>query len=437
MNKLLQAHVHAPEPITSTIDEIFETMLELGFVIVDDGDLADEAWELRHPPVDMELSSLLFEERADNLELLEMLYEQVIEAFPDANVFKYRHSLEFSDAGRSVSDPSEHIIIQVSNQGVDRPCVRWRQKVNPLGQSPRGEQGRVFHANGNEVLALDGTTGEILWRDSFDRITSVPEAGGDLVTAAGWWAIRAYDAGTGKLRWERKSEEHLESEILDARLEVGDNTVFAGTRGGDVIAIDAETGTDSVIQSFDDRITQLLRTADGLVVQTGNGELHALDPNYSITWTTQRVPGVIAAREGTLYCNASGKLLARSLDAGSEVWSQQIDYVRNVTLGVDDLFVISNAGLQRIDAENGAVVWTCDILAEDIGNEFRGSIQLPSKQVLAVDRKSVVHILDNESGVQRSRFTFGGETFTPVAVGDGAVFVSGPELIRLEEFPED
>lgn len=433
MAKLLQAHVFLPEIEDSKFDEMFD-IINQGFAIVDDGDLSGEAWELNHQAVEVELSTQLFEERADNLERLETLYSGVVDAFPNATVFKYREEQAFGES-RSASDPNEHVIVSVVNQGIEQPRIQWRQEIDPFEVSPRMANGRVFHATSGQVIALDGASGDVLWTDLFEDVGSVPEARDDLVVAKGGWTIRGYDAATGSQRWEFHSNQQAEGALLESRAKIGTDAVYVGTRGGDVLTIEQENGTDTIFASFDTSVHQLITTDDGLLVRTADGKLHALDTKGVLRWTQEGfAPKTV--RDGIIYGTGRGTVQARSLGDGSKHWSVEMDRIEAVSVSDAGVFVSTNDHIHRLNAATGEGVWTCELLEDELVNKFESVTQISPGMVLGLDSKSVVHMLDSEAGERISTFALGGPTSPPALIDEAAVFVTGPEIVCLEDFPE-
>ena len=435
MALLLQAHVLFPASEGSEFDDVFDMIYDPGFVVVDDGDLSDGAWPLNHQTFEYEFSTQLFEERSDNLERVETLYDQLSDYYSDATVFKYREEHTFGES-RSVSEPNAHIIITVVNRGVDRPRIRWRQELEPFAVAPRTASGRVYHATDGRVIALDGTSGDVLWTDDFEAVDRVPEARDDLVVASGTWSLRGYDGATGVQRWEITFGDQTEDQMLDSRVELGAENVYTGTRGGDVLTVDSTTGSQSVLRSFDDPIHQLTHTDNGLLVRTHGGAVHALESEGSIRWSAdeQFVPEVV--RDTVVYGTAQGAVQAISLEDGSEIWSIETGSPKDLTLSEQSLFVVAKDRLHRVSPETGELDWSYTPFEEDLINELHSAVSVSEELVLCLDTKSVAHLVRSDTGESVSTYALGGATQPPVSIDESVVLLTGPELLCLTDFPQ-
>ncbi|MBI1217730.1 MAG: PQQ-binding-like beta-propeller repeat protein [Rhodobacteraceae bacterium] len=198
--------------------------------------------------------------------------------------------------------------------------------------------GKLFVASGfGELVAIDPGTGAVIWRQHFHApVTGTPTVEGGVVYVvarnSSAWAI---DAKDGKIRWQ-----------LDG------STSAAGVTGGAGPALSARFA--------------LLPFPSGQLVG-------ALKPGGSQVWSTtvagerlgqgyasmNDITGDPVVVGDTVYVgNASGKVMALSLNTGDKIWSSDRGVVSPVWPEGGSVFLVSDqAKLVRLDAASGDPIW--------------------------------------------------------------------------------
>ncbi|WP_232703277.1 Ig-like domain-containing protein [Halobacterium wangiae] len=130
---------------------------------------------------------------------------------------------------------------------------RWRFEVEGVvSMTPTLVNGTVYVGGGTEthdpkLYALDATDGHVEWiHDLNDRPTAAAASGGSVYVSSGH-TVRALDATTGEQRWLHRLSGSLDYGLSHGRMvalapAVADGVVYAGTRRGDVLAVDGTTG---------------------------------------------------------------------------------------------------------------------------------------------------------------------------------------------------
>lgn len=428
---LLQLHVFLSDVDDGQIDAAHETLIEFG--IVDDGKLTQDPLSSVPADVERELSTRLFEDRPDNRERVDAAFRKLVDVCADSTVFKYRIE-ENAGEHMSAADPDEHVILYVTNTGVDEPRIRWRQELDPYDVSPRIADGRVFHATHGQVFALDTETGEQLWDHEFESVDRVPEVRDGLVVASGTWSVRGVDAESGELLWTVDFEDGDGDTMQESRAEIGEEYVYTGTRGGDVLEISKESGEWEVLTSFSERIEEIQLTGQGLLVKTGE-ETHAIEEDGTVRWTIDERIAFGPVRDGNLYRVSArvgtwtNDIVAIALDEGAKRWSIEAKPRGEISVVDDAVVVATKEGVIRIDRGDGEIRWRNDV-------SVNSAVPVGTGVIAGVDESSVLHLFNLDDGRRISTFSFGGTTQPPMPTDNGAVFVTGPELLCLEAFPD-
>jgi outer membrane protein assembly factor BamB len=293
---------------------------------------------------------------------------------------------------------------------------RWVVESDPKPNRLSVRDGRVYLSldNGEDepyegaVRALDAETGEDRWRFDTDRwMQSVPVARGGAVYALanadgdGW--VHELDASDGTERWSQA----LDDEPV-AGLAVVDDTVYAGTVGGELVAMDRDggqrwrhglhhsvwdppavvdgtvyvTGDNATInnqtpgqptavyaldadtgrESWRYEVGQLGATApvvsDGVVYVTDDsGTIHAVGTGGTREWTgeTDDDLWIPTVHDRTVYLPGSKTLYALDASDGSVEWRIEAETDVDPPVGTTDaLYTSVDGALTAVDPGTGA-----------------------------------------------------------------------------------
>ena len=292
----------------------------------------------------------------------------------------------------------------------------------------------------------------------------------------------ALDPATGKESWHIKTQEAFSSGVG-----VGDDMLFLGTKGGEMLAYNLNGGLLWRSRQSSELMVAP-EAADGIVVtRTADGHIVGVDETTGKRrWQIVRpmpalvlrgVSGIALSRGGALIGLPGGKLLAVALSDGTVAWEATISVPRGATelervndvvgvplVGYQDVCTASYQGkVTCLDVTRGQTIWSKDIAA--IGPLFAEGNKLfvtdEKGDVLAVNRLSgttawrnealegryltapavtldyvvvgdaegIVHFLSRTDGIETGRATTDGNAITqaPLVIGDNQILVRNRE----------
>lgn len=204
----------------------------------------------------------------------------------------------------------------------------WRFTAgDSVNNDPAVENGSVFFTSSNNILyAVDTETGLEKWRFEIESSSSrsAPSVAEGVVYIGSWSDLKLYavDAETGSELWHLEDKDRLPNTPA-----VKNDTVFALTDGGVLLAIEAGSGEE--IWRF---------VASGF---EGTRD--------------------IVVGEDTLYYDDGAQILAVNLVDRTERWRIAEASRRSMTLSGSTLFAGVDSGqLIAIDADSGAELWSFD-----------------------------------------------------------------------------
>ena len=202
--------------------------------------------------------------------------------------------------------------------------------------------GRVYATTGyGEVVALDGSSGALLWRHRL----GAPAAGAPAVAGAQVYAMSAdgtgwaLDAGTGRVVWTMPAAENVLASDTGAAPAVSGGTVFFPFAAGVMIAASSDTGTG------------LWQAAI-----TGNRLGRAYANSGDIT-------GDPVVTGGAVYVGTqAGRIGAFREDTGETLWTAEEGAMNPALVVGGSVFAVGDAArLVRLDAGSGERIWAVDL----------------------------------------------------------------------------
>jgi outer membrane protein assembly factor BamB len=294
-------------------------------------------------------------------------------------------------------------VVVLANDG--GPHTRWRTDLGaPVTAGPALAGSRLIAGTeGNEVVALDATTGDVLWRTP----TASPPRGRLDVTAAAIY-LRTDDGGVHAVRLEDGAQlwEVAPGRGAGAPVLAGEVLVVA-TRSGDIVGLDPRTGQELwrtaggkgieadpallgdrvgvgdiggrllLLDPRDGRIEEILTLGGdfqgpplglgGLVVGAPRSGVVALDTPVGDddgverwrTVTGEPTRGAMVSAGDLLIVDASPDLLALNIADGTRVW-RYTSRALVVTFGVGDGLAIAGmhtGEVHAVDLATGERVW--------------------------------------------------------------------------------
>lgn len=202
---------------------------------------------------------------------------------------------------------------------------------------------RLFATSGyGELVALDATSGAVIWRQRVDApMSSAPATDGATVYVSGRdgsaWAM---DAATGKVVWQVVGTPGKAAYVGTAAPTIGDRAVIFPSAGGDLMAVLKIGGGTRIWQSS--------------IAGKRLGRAYAL--TYDVTGDA-----VISGK--TLFTGSgSGRTVAMSASSGEKIWSAGEGALGPVAVAGGSLFLVNDeANLVRLDAETGETIWSVEM----------------------------------------------------------------------------
>ena len=266
------------------------------------------------------------------------------------------------------------------------------------------------------VLALDASSGKTLWESK---------------------ALEMKSSGSRLLFWRKRSIETG----LTSTAGVGGGLVIVGGRNGEVIALDAETGSKKWNTKISSEVISAPLVADDrIIVRGGDGRVFGFDiADGTRKWVFDRaLPSLSVRGNGSPVLGAGvvsvgyedGTVVMLRIADGLQGWEQAVadpdgrteldraaDVDGEIQVGGDAVFATSFHGQSMaLSLNNGRPVWT-----RDIGSY--GGLAMNDTLVIVSDKQGVVHGLSRtdgsgvwkQEGLQRRMLT------TPVIQGNYAV----------------
>ena len=300
------------------------------------------------------------------------------------------------------------------------------------------------------VLALDRTTGKVIWKNDLELpVSGAVGAGYGLVVVCTLKGeIIALDAVSGEEKWRAQAP----SEVLAAPAINGD-IVLVQTQDDRLMALDADTGSQRWL--FDNTPAVLTLRGTGSPVLTNrlaiaglsSGKVIALDAQRGIPVWEQRVAipqgrselervvdidGGLLLSGGTLYAvSYQGRLAALDLESGRILWQREASSSVGLAQGYGSVYVsLANGTVEGVDERSASALWSNDALA-------RRQLSAPevfSSYVAFGDLEGYLHLISQVDGrfVGRERIDSDGLRARPLVVGDWLyAFGNGGNLVAL------
>lgn len=312
------------------------------------------------------------------------------------------------------------------------PAIQWTFRTdrydadNGIYGQPAVGDGTVYAVDSRQTLyAVDAASGRERWRFTKRRGVSYGPtlADGTLYIAAGT-GVQAVDVNTRTEQWYYsfgyeygKGLDRGEYHPGDAPT-VHDGTVYAGTTGGVVHAVDAATGEKRWTFTAPARrppgfeeiggltyndIAGAISVSNGTVfISSWNGHVYALDADTGRPrWTydaRDQLEGAVTVADGTVYATGDRNLYALDAADGSLQWklntpedeaqvARGSPAVADGTLYVGRGTSVENMNLAAVDAEDGTVRWETPAVLQMLANPSvaNGVVYVPAGRLLALD----------------------------------------------------
>lgn len=293
---------------------------------------------------------------------------------------------------------------------------QWQARLVPDGEAPQeafgggvavvGERAYVTTGLG-QVVTLDATTGEEIWRRRFDApFRSAPTVAAErLIVVDRSNTAHGLDRQTGQTVWRIRGAETGVAMIAAAQPAFTDGIGLIPFASGEVQAVFSRTGR---------RLwSTVIASGRRGIARASIGEITA-DPV---------VDGI------TVYAgNQSGALVSIDGRNGQRNWTLSEGARDLPTLTADSLFFVTDQGvLTRVDRESGSLIWTTPLDTEIQGSDtrqraFYGPV-MAGGQLYVAQSDADILVFDPATGEQVRRILLAGGAAAAPAVARNTLLV--------------
>jgi outer membrane protein assembly factor BamB len=321
-----------------------------------------------------------------------------------------------------------------------RPPYRvvWvRHEQGLLEFPPSYHRGTLFvSTDGGWLKALRLRDGVTLWKHHLSMLPSQAAYAQGLVVIGDFRLDRlyAYDAATGRLRWQRSLREPIESSPI-----VVGQSVYVGGNAGGVYAIRLHSGRLRWRVQAAGPVKGSPTYANG-AVYFGDYSGHVTRVSAasgSVIWSAAvngPVYGSVAYRDGRLFAGTnSGYAYALSAASGRVLWSVAMGGYTYSSPAVSDgiaYFSSFNGLVDAIGAASGRVLWQRGLGYPTLSSPTRiGPLVYVADRGTSGATRGTLHAYDPRSGRERWRFPDG--KYSSVVVADRMLVVAGLSRLYL------
>jgi len=273
---------------------------------------------------------------------------------------------------------------------------------------------RLFATTGyGEVVALDASSGSVLWRQRVDApVSGAPATDGAAVYVSGRdgsaWAINAAD---GKVLWQVVGTPGTAGYVGTAAPTVGDRAVIFPTSAGDLMAV--------------------LKIGGGTKIWQASLAGKRLGRAYAFT---ADITGDAVIDGKLIYAGSgAGRTVAMSASSGERVWSAGEGALGPVAVAGGSIFLVNDqAELVRLDAETGEVIWAVEMpyFTNDKVRRRKGIYAhygpvLAGGRIMVVSSDGLLRVFDPTNGNLTHTTEIPGGASTQPAVAGGVLYVVG------------
>lgn len=273
---------------------------------------------------------------------------------------------------------------------------------------------RVFATTGyGELVALDATSGAVIWRQRVDApMSGAPATDGEAVYVSGRdgsaWAVSAAD---GKVIWQVVGSPGKAAYVGTAAPTIGDRAVIFPSAAGDLMAVLKIGGGTKIWQSS--------------LAGKRLGRAYAFTPDVT-------GDAVIAGK--VLYAGSgAGRTVAMSASSGERIWSAGEGALGPVAVAGGSIFLVNDeAKLVRLDAATGEVIWSVEMpyFTNDKIKRRKGIYAhygpiLAGGRIMVVSSDGLLRAFNPEDGSLTYSTEIPGGAAAQPAVAGGVLYVVG------------
>ncbi|MEZ5457491.1 MAG: outer membrane protein assembly factor BamB [Lysobacteraceae bacterium] len=279
----------------------------------------------------------------------------------------------------------------------------WRRETGlRVSSSPAaGESTLVVATLDGQVLALNPDNGDERWRAtvSSEVIAQPAISRGLVVVRVNDGRVFAFSATDGERRWVYDRGIPALTLRGNSAPEVADGRVYLGYDGGQVVALNLETGAQVWEQ----------------VVAVGEGRTE-LDRMVD-------VDGALVVDGGQIFAASfRGQAIAIDSISARPLWNREISSYAGVVSAAGQLLTVDDQGtLWSLDRSTGSAMWKQDVLS----HRWLSAPAVQSNYALVGDLEGYVHWFSLTDGALVARAQLGDEAIvaSPVVSADGVAVV--------------
>lgn len=264
-------------------------------------------------------------------------------------------------------------------------AVRWRVST-PALSAGAGSDGHVVAVVTQDglIIAYD-VQGKELWKEQAASAVNVPPAVGDgiVVVRTSDYRVQAFDAASGKLRWNVQRPGPALALRTSMGLTLEPHLVVAGMPNGRLMVIDSATGA--------------VRWEGSVSVSRGASDL-------------ERISDIVGAPQvlGSLVCGVSYQGRTTCFDlaqGGRAIWTQDVSSATGMTHDGQRLYMAADHDVvHALDLKDGHTVWQQSALL----NRRLSAPAIAGPAVAFGDFEGYVHFLSRADGSLMARLQVGG-----------------------------
>ncbi|MGX5659161.1 outer membrane protein assembly factor BamB [Castellaniella ginsengisoli] len=263
--------------------------------------------------------------------------------------------------------------------------LRWRVDVGPLSAGVGSDGRLVAVASQSGMVVAYDAQGKELWRSQAASAVNVPPAVGNGIVAVRTtdYRIQAFDAATGKLRWNVQRPGPALALRTSIRMLSVPNLLIAGMPNGRLMVIDAASGA--------------VRWEGSVSSSRGASDL-------------ERITDVVGEPVvvGPLLCGVSYQGRTTCFDVsqgGRAVWTQDVSSATGMNTDGQRLYLADARDTVRaLDLKDGHELWKQAALL----NRHLGAPVPVGAAVAVGDFEGYVHFLSRADGALMARLQVGG-----------------------------
>lgn len=225
-----------------------------------------------------------------------------------------------------------------------------------------GDKEVVIHSTFDKLFALSKSNGDILWRNSFKGISTIPTLSNNHVfIPSDDGNVYALDKNTGTEMWRINTYSPVQCSPT-----VDESMMYVGNNAGKFFAIEIETGDISWTFQASSRIaSNPVINRNNVIFGTQDGDVYAIDTKtglYSWSFKTNNVivSSPVVQNDLVFFSSQNGVIYAFDITNGKLKWQKSTGINSDFSLDTvkDKLVFCGNDALLRFfDTTKGLLLW--------------------------------------------------------------------------------